>query len=418
MGSGSMGNWDNLWMTGIVPPHGAGALSRAGVDISEKNVTAAIPVDAAIRQIGASMLYMGPPLPFQWAYADTGPYHEPVRPFPPLLLNPWGDAYRPAEGMMALVYSLALFGECFLWTVLRDDFGNPLCLDILPSPMVDVSSDKAGKHYKLYLPGGMTQVLDPASVTHIRLRPRPGMLHGASSFQEGALAYALYLASLQFSLNFFGQGIHANWVLSTDNKLDQTVVDRTLAALMINHSGLSQSHLPLFFGDGIKPAKMGTLPNEAMNLETLQEGSSMVAAYFGLPAAWLGSASTGTPAASLGRTMQEESLWFTTKTLVVYSSVIQEALSAMLPMGTACEYPLYKLVQADSGNLAKELLALRTGAILDADTIRSRWYGLGPLPNGEGASAQTPLSSNQSPNDPTSGPSLGAIMGGDNGGGR
>jgi HK97 family phage portal protein len=390
-------------MTGIVPPHSAGTMSAAGVSVNERNITTAGPVNRAISLITSQFLTLGFPQPWTLAYGeDSMPYHQPVKPVPQLLLNTWGPNRTQSDGYEELIYSLALFGEAYGLVLERDDMGDATALDLLPTMMVEHKRLKGVDLYDLIV-GSQRQPLPAGDVVHIRMRARPGRLRGASALDENRLWFGLYMAAIQYASNFFSQGVSSSYVLTTKEKIGQDVQDRIMAKLQIEHSGLANSHIPQMFDSGIAPAKIGILPAEAMNLETLEAGTNAVAAYFGLPASWL----NGTNAPnSLGKTLQEENTFFVASTLNLYVYPVQESLSGLLPRAQQCSFNTRRLQRGDSGNLAKELTAIRGGTIMTPDEIRREFYDLGPLPDGQGADANAPLASNLSP-------TTGGIMGED-----
>lgn len=384
---------DSLIYSAAVPPHGFSTLSRGGVNITEHTVTQAGPVNRALSVITNNMLIMGAPRPYTWAYDDQNrAYHKAVAPIPPVLLDPWGADCLPSEGMTQIIYSMGLFGEAYCLVLTRDDMGNPTSLEILPAPFVDADKDDQGNKVYALVGLGTVQPLPAEDVVHIRLRARPGAIKAASSLQEENLGYALFLAAAQFGLQYFGQGVHSSFVLTTDQQLNDTVIDRIMAKLIVEHTGLNMAHLPMIFSSGIKPQQMTVTPEQAQMLGTLLSATDDIAAYFGIPSEWLG----GSPNPnSIGKTFEEQCTFVAQETMPAYYTAIQETFASMLPKGQYCQYNTRKLVRADSANFARELLSIRTGAIMTQNDVRMDFYDLPPLPGGDDLNA--PLASNQAP---------------------
>jgi HK97 family phage portal protein len=392
--SGSYAWNDSLQYSGVVPPHGFSTLNKAGVSLTEQNVTQAAPVNRSIGIIANSMIWLRDPQPYTIAYdKDNYSYRAPVAPIPQLLMNTWGTKTQ-SQGMTEVIYSMALFGEAFCLVTERDDMGDASALEILPTMFIDANKDGNGNPTFSFVVGGSVTPLNPANVVHIKLNSRPGRIRAASSLQQNSLAYALYLASLQYGLQFFGQGVHSSFVLTTDDKLTDDIARRTMTKLIIEHSGLSNAHLPLMLDSGLRPQKFAITPDEAQFINTMQFAADDCATYFGVPASWIG---PGDKVDSLGKTIEEQKTHFVNTTMVAYFTAIQEELSKLLPMDQRCAYEVDRLTRGNSMNVAKEIAALRTATVFDPNEIRRRWYDAGPHSGGDGDDLNAPLASNQTP---------------------
>lgn len=393
----SLSGYQNVGMTGVIPPHGWDYQSDAGVALTERSVTQLSPVNRCLSIIARYIVNLGDPLPYTTAYDPTTnlPYTKYIAPIPEVLTNTWGllPDGRPrsqSEGISATVYSLALFNEAIWLTVTRDDLGNPSALTPLHPAFVEIKSDASGfPLYSYGAPGKGSIPLDPADITHLRLDARPGTLRGVSSLVSASLGYGMLLAALKYGLKFFGQGASPSFLLTTEGTLSQEQTERIMAKLMIEHSGLDMAHLPLILTNGLKAEKIGTTPDEAQFIGTLLHASNDVADYFGVPNVWISSSGSNT---LWGKTAQEVRQTFLDATLSGYVVPLNEAFSSLLPRGQSAMLNTRPLLRGNSADTAKEVQALRTATVLTENEIRMNYYNLPPLPGGDDLHA--PLASN------------------------
>jgi HK97 family phage portal protein len=381
-------------MTGAIPPHGALSMSNAaGVQVTERSVNQITPVNRGIDIITNSILTLGFPQPFTLGYDKTNqPYQQYVAPIPPVLMSPWGTT-NYSEGVSQLVYSLALFREAFIQTTSRDAQGNPASLTVLCVPWVQVRKDAQGTPTWWYTLGSQSQQIDPTNLTHVKLASRPGHLRAMTSIESANMSFALWSAAMQYGLTFFKNGSSPSFILSTDAKLTKEQRDAITTSVILNHSGLDNSHLPMMFDGGVKAQTIGSTPDQAQYLGTLDHAARDCATYFGLPTEWL----TEPAGQNSGKDLVETYTWFCRTTLIAYLRAIEEAFSTFLPVNQQCAYNYRPLLRGTGSDIAREILAVRTATVMDPDELRREFYGLAPHIGGDGDDLNAPLASNQSP---------------------
>jgi HK97 family phage portal protein len=159
---------------------------------------------------------------------------------------------------------------------------------------------------------------------------------------------------------------------------------------------LQAAHLPLVLDSGLKAEKVMNTPNDSQYLQTLEYARNVIASWFGIPSSLLGNAlerQTPMPAG----TAEEETERFLQYTLSGYTIPLEEAYSSLLPDGQQVAFDDSQLMRPNTQALAELVMNLRQSNTLLIDEIRTRWFGLGPLPDGQGQIAMAPLASNTAP---------------------
>ena len=403
------GGWNMIDPSAIPPPGAMGHHQRAGVLVTAHSLLQVDVVFTALRIITTAILKMGNPRAYTEALSpDNIPYRNFVKKQPAVLADTFGGRLMQYDGRRRTIMSMGLFGEAF-WYVLERDarLAYPTALDVLHPAFMEVktatSQDVAegrarniGEPMYLYGSGANRKLLDPDDVIHIPFMAMPQAQRGLSSVEYAGVAGALAMAAYEFGSMWFSQGASPSFLLSTDQKLGQTEVDRIAQKFAIEHSGLQSAHLPLVLDSGLKADKVMASPDEAQYLKTLEYARNVIASWFGIPSSLLGNAlerQTPMPAG----TAEEETERFLQYTLSGYTIPLEEAYSSLLPSGQQVAFDDSALIRPNTAALAELVFQLRQSQTLTADEIRPRWFGLGPLPDGQGSMAMMPLASNTAP---------------------
>ena len=248
----------------------------------------------------------------------------------------------------------------------------------------------------LYGSGVNRRLLDPDDVIHIPFMAMPQARRALSSVEYAGVAGALAMAAYEFGSMWFAQGASPSFLLSTDQKLGQAEVERIAQKFAIEHSGLQSAHLPLVLDSGLKADKIVSTPNDSQYLQTLEYARNVIASWFGIPGSLLGNAlerQTPMPAG----TAEEETERFLQYTLSGYTIPLEEAYASLLPDGQLVAFDDSQLLRPNAAALAELVLNVRQSNTMLIDEIRTRWFGLGPLPDGQGQIALAPLASNTAP---------------------
>lgn len=387
-----LAGWPNgygLMDPAAIPPPGMYSMQRAGVPV---NLKTALQVDAvmiACRVISNALTALGDPLAYKTALsADNLPYKEYVAEQPSILTDTWAPGIFQFDGMARTIMCLALFSEAFWYVLERDRLGYATCLEVLNPALVDMKRD--GTIY--YGAGTDKQELNPADLVHIPFMALPGAQRGLNTIEYASANLAVCLAALEYGQRWFAQGASPSYILSTEQKLGQTEVERIAEKFLIEHSGLQAAHLPLVVDSGLKVDKVQSTPDEAQFLQTLNSARTVMAAFYGLPAHLVGGTDAST---AWGGTMEQQGIQMTLFTLSGYITRLDQAFSSLLPKPLKAALPTSMLMTPDAASLAKLMQMSRVTGTLVANEIRVDYFGKGPKPGGD--DLISPLNSNTSP---------------------
>src|SRR6185437_9529502 len=399
----------NMVDPSAVPPPGAmGHAQRAGVIVTAHSLLQVDVVFTALRIITTAILKMGDPRCFTNSLdKDSLPYKRFVSKQPAILGDTWGGRMMQYDGRRRTIISMGLFGESFWYVLARDSRAYPAALDVLHPAFMEIKSATAqdvmegkarheGDPMYLYGSGVNRKLLDPDDVIHIPFMAMPQARRALSTVEYAGVAGALAMAAYEFGSMWFAQGAAPSFLLSTDQKLGQAEVDRIAQKFAIEHSGLQSAHLPLVLDSGLKADKVVSTPNDSQYLQTLEYARNVIASWFGIPGSLLGNAlerQTPMPAG----TAEEETERFLQYTLSGYTIPLEEAYASLLPDGQLVAFDDSQLLRPNAQALAELVLNVRQSNTMLIDEIRTRWFGLGPLPDGQGQIAMAPLASNTAP---------------------
>ena len=394
--SGMMSSWPNGYGwndPAAIPPPGMYNQQRAGVPVTVHTALQIDTVFTALRVLTNSIIKMGNPRAFQWAYhTDNRPYRMWLSPQPQILSSTFGGMFQ-FDGMTRTVASMALFGEAFWFVLSRDDLERPTALEVLNPAILEIKRNAStGLREYWYGTGVSKTKLDVEDVVHIPFVAMPGAQRGLNSIEYAGVAYALALAAMEYGQRWFAQGASPSYLLSTDQKLGQEEVRRIAEKFLIEHSGLQAAHLPLVVDSGLKVDKIQSTPDEAQYLGTLEYARSCIAAYFGLPSHLVGGSDD--KGNVWGKTVQEQGFQLVDFTLSGYVVRLDEAYSSLLPSGTDACLNERAILRADAAGRAAEMTAGRTTG---ADTVNDIRLGRMDPPVPGGDDPFMPLNSNTSP---------------------
>lgn len=390
-----------------IPPPGMGHMQRAGVLVTEHTMLQVDVVFMALRVLSNNIIKMGD----LWAYREVLspeaiPYRQYLSDRPEILADTFGGgrlggrggAMMQCTGRDRTVWSMALLGEAFWYVLARDQrpktAGLPIAVEVLHPLFMEVKTDDFGQPVYIYGSGQNRRELDRDDVIHIPFKSLPGARRAMSPIEYAGVAGALAMAAYEFGSTWFSQGASPSFLLSTEQRLGQAEIDRIAQKFLIEHSGLSQSHLPLVLDNGLKATKVLNTPDEAQYLQTLEYARQVIGAWFGIPASKIGNALqrlTPQPA----HTQEQETTAFLQDTLSGYMVPLEEAHSGLLPQGQKAGFAEHLLAKPDAQFLSQLITALRQSQVASINDLRTRYLGWAPVEGGDEVLA--PLASNTAP---------------------
>lgn len=389
-----------------IPPPGLGDMQRAGVLVTPHTMLQVDVVFTCLRIISNNMIKLGDPRCYTEKLSkDNIPYRVWQSKQPEILTNTWGGRMMQCTGMDRTVWSMALFGEAFWYTLARTkpeaypaalEVLHPAYMEIKVASPQDVLAGRAqniGDSMYIYGAGTDKKLLDPDDLTHIPLKSLPGARRGLNPVEYAGIAAALAMAAYEFGSTWFSQGASPSFIFTTDQKLGQAEVERIADKFVVQNSGLDRAHRPLVLDSGLKPDKVMVSPDESQYLNTLEYARSVVFSWFGVEFANQNALQRITPPAPGG--MQEESMRFLQHTLSGYLVPLEEAFSGLLPKAKKAAFEEGKLSRPNAAALSEEITALRGSQVGSINDIRTRKLGWAPVEGGDDVIA--PLASNTAP---------------------
>lgn len=379
-----------------IPPHGFDQLQRAGVLVTPETMLQVDVIFTALRIISNNVIRLGNMYAYTEGQWENIPYRNRLGKQPEILTDMWGGDMLPCTGIDRTVWSMGLFNEAYWITLLRDNRGKPIVLDVLHPAFMEVKQDDNGTRHYWYGSGSNKKELDPDDVSWIPHKSLPQARRALSPVKYAGVASSLAMAAYEFGASWFSQGAAPSYILSTDAKLGQEEVTRIAQRFVIDHSGLGNSHLPLVLDNGLKADKAMSTPDEAQYLQTLEYSRSVISSWFGLPMEWLGNAlQRQTPPPPHSR--QETTTTFIQNTLSGYTIPIEQTVSRYLPDGQQAGWDESALSKPDAQFQAMKITALRQSQVMSVNDVRVRELHIPPSDDPAADAAMAPLASNVSP---------------------
>ena len=377
------GGW-NGWISdpSVIPPNSANFFgSTAGVVVSERTALSLMAVASCIRVLGDAIAEI------EWRQyrleSGVKVYEDPL----PILLDPYADIDE-TDGRFRAVASLALGGNLYEHVIDRDKRGNPSLIELLNPSRV---SCKLVEGVRVYRAGGMSgPVIPTADLVHTPWIALAGGLVGLNPIEIGATSLGIALAANEYSSRWFGQGAHPTGVLSMKKPMLQPDMDRLRQKLLADHSGLSQSHVPIVLDADATWTQIGLSPEASQLLQSRSFSRSELAGFYGVPPHLIGdTADNGGP---WGKGLQEMVMGLAMFTLSGYTRRLKRSRTKLLPPGHFADLPLNDLFKTNSEMLAKLIQAMRMMSVGTPNEAR-KIIGLPPTQEQGSDSIFAPINS-------------------------
>jgi HK97 family phage portal protein len=194
----------------------------------------------------------------------------------PFLLNPAGDKFGRADWLYASQIELDRSGNAFGLIRVRDGFGNPALVELVPNSKVSIKG--TGPTITSYKISGTGY--SPIEVWHERQFPVSGVPLGLSPIAYAAMSIGTYLSAQQFAADWFSNGTIPAGRLKNINK----TIDPKEAAIAKERFKAAVANRDLFVhGADWEYDMISVNANESQFLETMEYGVLDVARFFGVP---------------------------------------------------------------------------------------------------------------------------------------
>jgi HK97 family phage portal protein len=281
---------------------------------------------------------------------------SPLADLPPILRQP-SATMDALDFLYATLQSLLIRGNAYGLIVDRAGAGLlPAQVELLDPNRVQVTANGAVE----YRVDG--QLVDPASVWHVKAYCTAGNVVGLSPIAHAKQAVGLGVAAERYAARFFGDSAIPSGVLTSD----QDIRDERAAALKTRWREAHAGHRDIaVLGNGARFQAVTIPPEEAQFLETTRANVATVARYFRMQPEMIASESGGSLTYA---NVEQRALDFLTFTLRPWLVRLETALSALLSSTTTVKFNAAALVRTDllSRYQAHES-AIRSGWKLPSD---------------------------------------------------
>lgn len=400
--SAALTGWPSGWGLAdpaAIPPPGMYQMQRAGVPVTPHTSLQVDAVFTSVARITNAITSMGNLRGYETYLTDDNvPFSVFIEDQPQILEQSFGDPTSGGlfqyDGMNRTITSMMLFGEAYWHIIERDDMGFATQMDVLHPAFMKVRVQPNGHRLFEYGTPDDHVTLNEADVIWIPHKSLPGATRGLSTVEYGGVIFAIALAAMEYGQRWFAQGASPSYLLSTDRKLGQGELTRIAERFLVEHGGLSNSHLPLVVDGGMKVTKIQSAPDEAQYLQTLEYARSAIFDYFGIPT-FLRQNALERGAPDPPHVIGERDAVFLKYTLQGYITPLEEAFSYLLPAKQNAMFLTERFVQPDAQSMAAFIQAIRTGNVASANDVRTRYFGWAPSEEDNADLVMTPLASNQ-----------------------
>ena len=219
------------------------------------------------------------------------------------------------------------------------------------------------------------QLVDPASIWHVKAYCAPGQVLGLSPIEHARQTLGVGLAAEKYGARWFGDNATPSGVLTSDQRIDQQSADAFKARWKSAHQGRRDIAV---LGQGAKFQPVTISPEESQFLGTIQANVNAVARIFGVPPEMI----AGTTAGHEAYTSPEmRSLDLLTYSIRPWLVRLENAISALLPATQRARFNAGGMVRTDlKSRYEAHKLAIEAG-FLTVNEVRAL-EDRGPLAQG------------------------------------
>jgi HK97 family phage portal protein len=260
---------------------------------------------------------------------------DPLPDLPPLLRQP-SATMDTLDFLYATLQSLLVRGNAYGLIVDRAGAGLlPAQVELLDPNRVQVAANGPVE----YRVDG--QLVDPASVWHVKAFTTAGQVVGLSPIGHARQAIGLGIAAEKYAAKFFGESAIPSGVLTSDQNIKQDRADQLKARWRQAHGGNRDIAV---LGDGARFQAVTIPPEEAQFLETTRANVATIARYFRMQPEMIASESGGSLTYA---NVEQRALDFLQFTLRPWLVRLETALSALLSSTTTVKFNAAALVRTD-----------------------------------------------------------------------
>lgn len=263
--------------------------------------------------------------------------------------------------------SLALDGNAY-WLITRKG-RSIINIEVLPVGQVVVESLAEGGiryHYK-------GQLLDPANLQHLKLCDIAGRPTGLGAIQSARKDLQNAIDVREYAIQFFSDGAVPSGILSTDQHLNSDQAENLRSRFIETQ----QANTPAVLSNGLEYQALTLSPKDLQWLEARSFSVQDVSRIFGVPASFLLASSGDSQTYANLETVNRA---FVNFTLMTYFGCIEDAFSALLPLGVTAKFELDAFLRGDTASRYNAYASAISAGWLTRNEVRE-WEGLLPIPD-------------------------------------
>jgi HK97 family phage portal protein len=268
------------------------------------------------------------------AYRDGE--EKPLPALPPILRAPSAGWSLP-DFVYATLQSLLIRGNAYGLIVDRAGAGLlPAQVELLDPNRIQVANPYGPVEVRVD-----GQLVDPASLWHVRGFTAPGQVLGLSPIQHARQAVGLGLGAERYAAKFFGESAIPSGVLTTDQDIKDDRADQLKARWRQRHAGNRDIAV---LGSGARFQAITIPPEEAQFLEASKANVATICRYYRVPPELMASEAGNSLTYA---NVEQRALDFLTFCLRRWIVTMETALSALLSSTTTVKFNAAALVRTD-----------------------------------------------------------------------
>jgi HK97 family phage portal protein len=268
------------------------------------------------------------------AYRDGD--ESPLPALPPILRAPSAGWSLP-DFVYATLQSLLVRGNAYGLIVDRAGAGLlPAQVELLAPDRVQIANPYGPVEVRVD-----GQLVDPASLWHVRGFTAPGQILGLSPIQHARQAIGLGIGAERYAAKFFGESAIPSGVLTSDQDIRNERAEELKARWNAKHQGNRDIAV---LGSGARFQAITIPPEEAQFLQATQANVATICRYYRVPPELMASQAGNSLTYA---NVEQRALDFLTFCLRRWIVTMETALSALLSSTTAVKFNAAALVRTD-----------------------------------------------------------------------
>lgn len=265
---------------------------------------------------------------------------------------------------------------------------KPEQMEIWPGKDPDTFID----YYEYKTGTGQGKKLHTSEVVHYKLVNPDSYFLGLGSVEPAELTATMEFQAISFNKNFLkNDGVPPGYFVSPD-KLKKELAEKMVRKWSGDHSGPDKAGVLGFLYGGVDFKELGSKPKDAQYTELRKMNREEILASLGVPPSVVGLLEYANYS---NMEVQQRKFWedavIPILDLVADKMTLNIAVHFNPDYWFEFDYSKIPALQEDQNQLASTTTNLVNSGVMTRDEVRSRFYGLDPLPDGVGSIVWQPI---------------------------